>query len=113
MNAIDASLEAVSIVFLLAAMLYSMKLLQLTKDAQIIALSKPKTVFRFMAAAFAFLLLSPLLGLVSEFYRIAYLEEIQLVMIILTAFFGVMAIYTALYFYRTSPERARVQIAAK
>jgi hypothetical protein len=113
LNPLDASLEAVAIVFLLAAMLYSAKLLQLTKDAQIIALSRPKAVFRLMATAFAFLLLSPLLGLVSSFYRIVYLDEIQLVMVILTAFFGVMAIYTALYFYRTSPEKARVQIAAK
>ncbi|MGI0091200.1 MAG: hypothetical protein ACREBS_05780 [Nitrososphaerales archaeon] len=112
MNAIDASLETVSVVFLLAAMLYSAKLLQLTKDAQIVALSKPKTVFRMMALAFAFLLLSPLLGLVSDFYQIRYVAEVQLCLIILTGFFGVMAIYTALYFYRTSPERARIPIAA-
>ncbi len=109
LNAIDASLEAVSVVFFLAAMLYSTKLLQLTKDAKIIALGKPKTVFRLLAAAFAFLLLSPLFGLVSQFYPIAYISEIQLVLIILTGFSGVMAIYTALYYYRTPPERAKTE----
>ena len=104
MNAIDAALEMVAVVFLVAAMLYSMKLLQLTKDAKIVALSKPKTVFRLMAGAFATLLLSPLLGLLSDFVKpVPLINEIQLILVILTAFFSVTAIYTALYFYRTSP----------
>jgi hypothetical protein len=85
MSAIDAALEMVAVVFLLAAMAYVMKLIQLTANAEIVALSKPKTVFRYMSFAFAALLLSPLMGLV----------------------FSTVAIYTALYFYRQAPEKSR------
>lgn len=96
-------------VFLIAAMIYSARLLQLTKDAQIVALSKPKTVFRLMTLEFAFLLISPALALVSNLILpIPYTYEIQNLLVIFTAFSGVTAIYTALYFYRTSPDRVQV-----
>jgi hypothetical protein len=106
MLALDASLEVVAVVFLLAAMTYAMRLIQLTEKAEIVALSKPRTVFRFMTFAFASLLLSPLMGLVSDLYKpLPLLGEVQDVLLIFTAFFSTMAIYTALYFYRTTPEK--------
>ena len=109
MSAIDSSLEVVAIVFLLAAMTYSMKLIQLTANAQIVAISKPKTVFRLMSFAFASLLMSPLFGLVSDLWRtLPFVHEVQDILLILTAFFSTTAIYTALYFYRTPPEKTKV-----
>lgn len=106
MLAIDAALEVVAVIFLLAAFVYAMKLLQLTANAEIVALSKPRTVFRLMAFAFASLLLSPILSLWSEFYRtLPLLGEVQNILEILTALFSVMALYTALFFYRTSPSK--------
>lgn len=109
MLAIDAALQMVAVVFLLAAMVYSMRLIQLTDKAQIVALSKPRTVFRLMSFAFASLLLSPLMGLVSDLYHtLPLLGEVQDVLLILTAFFSTLAIYTSLYFYRTSPEKDQV-----
>lgn len=106
MTAIDAALEMVAIVFLLAAMVYSMKLIGLTADAEIVALSKPKTVFRFMTFAFASLLLSPIMGLISDVWRpLPLINEVKDILLILTAFFSTMAIYTALYFYRSAPEK--------
>ena len=106
MLALDASLEAVAVIFLLAAFVYSMRLLQLTADAEIVALSKPKQVFRLMAFAFASLLISPILSLWSEFYRpLPLLGEVQTILEILTALFAVTALYTALFFYRTSPRK--------
>ncbi|MFI5421762.1 MAG: hypothetical protein ACHQ1H_12405 [Nitrososphaerales archaeon] len=108
MSAIDSSLEVVAVVFLLAAMAYSMKLIQLTANAQIVAISKPKTVFRLMTFAFASLLLSPIFGLVSDLWRtLPLIHEVQDILLILTAFFSTTAIYTALYFYRTPPEKAK------
>jgi hypothetical protein len=109
MSAFDSSLEMVAIVFLLAAMAYSLKLIQLTANAQIVAISKPKTVFRLMSFAFASLLLSPLFGLVSNLWHtLPFVNEVQDILLILTAFFSTTAIYTALYFYRTPPEKAKV-----
>jgi hypothetical protein len=111
MTAIDAALEMVAVVFLLAAMIYSMKLIQLTANAEIVAISKPKTVFRLMSFAFASLLLSPLMGLVSDLWRtLPLIGEVQNFLLILTAFFSTTAIYSALYFYRTSPEKAQTSI---
>ncbi|HYB03406.1 MAG TPA: hypothetical protein VED17_03015 [Nitrososphaerales archaeon] len=108
MSAIDAALEMVAVVFLLAAMVYSMKLIQLTANAEIVALSKPKTVFRYMSFAFAALLLSPILGLISQVWRtLPLVNEARDVLLILTAFFSTVAIYTALYFYRSAPEKMR------
>ncbi len=95
-------------VFLLAAMAYSLKLIQLTANAQIVAISKPKTVFRLMSFAFASLLLSPVFGLVSDLWRaLPLVHEVQDILLILTAFFSTTAIYTALYFYRTPPDKAK------
>jgi len=106
MSAIDAALEMVAVVFLLAAMVYSMKLIGLTANAEIVALSKPKTVFRYLSFAFASLLLSPIMGLVSDIWRpLPLINEVKDVLLILTAFFSTLAIYTALYFYRSSPEK--------
>jgi hypothetical protein len=108
LSAIDSSLEVVAVVFLLAAMAYSMKLIQLTANAQIVAISKPKTVFRLMSFAFASLLMSPVFGLVSDLWRtLPLVHEVQDILLILTAFFSTTAIYTALYFYRTPPEKAK------
>jgi hypothetical protein len=107
LTAIDAALEMVAIVFLLAAMVYSMKLIQLTADAEIVALSKPKTVFRYMSFAFAALLLSPVMGLLSDVWRpLPLINEVKDILLILTAFFSTVAIYTALYFYRSAPEKS-------
>src|SRR5580704_17687240 len=107
MSAFDSSLEMVAIVFLLAAMTYSMKLIQLTANAEIVAISKPKTVFRLMSFAFASLLLSPIMGLISDIWHtLPLINEVQNVLLISTAFFSTMAIYSALYFYRTPPEKA-------
>lgn len=108
MSAIDAALEMVAIVFLLAAMVYSFKLIQLTASAEIVALSKPKTVFRYMSFAFASLLLSPLMGLISDIvHPLPLLAQVQDILLILTAFFSTVAIYTALYFYRAAPDKPR------
>ena len=108
MSAIDAALQMVAVVFLLAAMVYCMKLIGLTADAEIVALSKPKSVFRYMSFAFASLLLSPLMGLVSDLWRtLPLIQDVQDVLLILTAFFSTLAIYTALYFYRSAPEKAQ------
>jgi hypothetical protein len=108
MSAIDAALEMVAVVFLLAAMVYCMKLIQLTANAEIVALSKPKTVFRYMSFAFASLLLSPLMGLISDIvHPLPLINQVQDVLLIFTAFFSTCAIYTALYFYRNAPEKAR------
>ncbi len=108
MSAVDAALEMVAVVFLLAAMVYSMKLIQLTANAEIVALSKPKTVFRYMSFAFAALLLSPILGLISQvWHTLPLVNEARDLLLILTAFFSTVAIYTALYFYRSAPEKAR------
>ena len=108
MSAIDSSLEVVAVVFLLAAMTYSLKLIQLTGNAQIVAISKPKTVFRLMSFAFASLLLSPVFGLVSSLWHpLPLVNEVQDILLILTAFFSTTAIYTALYFYRTPPDKAK------
>ncbi|MDA4130293.1 MAG: hypothetical protein OK457_05945 [Thaumarchaeota archaeon] len=108
MSAIDSSLEVVAVVFLLAAMAYSLRLIQLTANAQIVAISKPKTVFRLMSFAFASLLLSPIFGLISDLWRtLPLVHEVQNLLLILTAFFSTTAIYTALYFYRTPPEKAK------
>jgi len=107
LTAIDAALEMVAVVFLLAAMVYAMRLIQLTANAEIVALSKPKIVFRYMAFAFTSLLLSPLLGLISEvWHTLPLINEVQDMLLILTAFFSTVAIYTALYFYRAAPEKA-------
>jgi hypothetical protein len=112
MTAIDAALQMVAVVFLLAAMVYCMKLIGLTADAEIVALSKPKSVFRYMSFAFASLLLSPLMGLVSDLWHtLPLIQDVQDVLLILTAFFSTLAIYTALYFYRSAPEKS--QSAAK
>ena len=109
MAAIDSALEMVAIVFTLAAMVYSLKLIQLTANAQIVAISKPKTVFRFMSFAFASLLLSPIFGFVSDTWKtLPLVHEVQDILLILTAFFSTTAIYTALYFYRTPPEKAKI-----
>ncbi len=98
----------VAVVFLLAAMVYSMKLIQLTANAEIVALSKPKTVFRYMSFAFASLLLSPLLGLISNIWHtLPLIGEVQDLLLILTAFFSTVAIYMALYFYRTAPQKSQ------
>jgi hypothetical protein len=108
MSAIDAALEMVAVVFLLAAMVYVMKLIQLTANAEIVALSKPKTVFRYMSFAFAALLLSPLMGLVSDIWHtLPLINEVKDVLLILTSLFSTVAIYTALYFYRQAPEKSR------
>jgi|SRR5579862_736340 len=111
MTAIDAALEMVAVVFLLAAMVYSMKLIQLTANAEIVAISKPKTVFRLLSFAFASLLLSPIFGLVSDLWRtLPLVGEVQDILLILTAFFSTTAIYYALYFYRTAPEKAQASL---
>jgi len=108
MSAIDAALDAVAVVFLLAAMVYSMRLIQLTANAEIVALSKPKTVFRYMAFAFTSLLLSPLMGLISDVWHpLPLISQVQDILLILTAFFSTVAIFTALYFYRAAPDKTR------
>ncbi len=108
MAAIDAALEMVAVVFLLAAMVYCMKLIGLTANAEIVALNKPKTVFRYMSFAFASLLLSPILGLISQVWRpLPLLNDVRDILLILTAFFSTVAIYTALYFYRAAPEKSK------
>jgi len=107
-SAIDAALQMVAVVFLLAAMTYSMKLIGLTANAEIVALSKPKLVFRYMSFAFASLMLSPILGLVSDIWRpLPLLQDVQDFLLIMTAFFSTVAIYTALYFYRSAPEKRK------
>ena len=110
MLAFDASLEMVAVVFLLAAFVYSMRLLQLTANAEIVALSRPRTVFRLMAFGFASLLMFPILSLWSEFFHaLPFLVEVQNLLVIFAALFSVSALYTALYFYRTTPEKAQTR----
>lgn len=116
MNALNSSLEMVAVVFLIASVIYLLRMVGVTKDAKILAVHNPKMVILMLTASFSSLLLSSLAGLVNGlFIAVPYLSEIQLILIILTAFFSVVAIYNGLYFYRTSPEKvlSKIQKEAK
>ncbi|MCL4518313.1 MAG: hypothetical protein M1587_03860 [Thaumarchaeota archaeon] len=108
MTAIDSALEAVATVILLGTAMSAYKMARHTGDAKIVAISSPRLVTRFMAAAFVSLFLSSLLGLVSDlFFRIPHIVAVQDLLVISTAIFGVIAVRTALYFYRSAPESLR------
>ncbi len=105
--AIDAALEAIAVVFLLAAMVYSFRLAGLAKNARILALAKPQEVFRWFIVAFVLLLLSQLLPMVNSLlFAIPYADELSHVLIIATAFAGVVGMYLALYYYRTASQKS-------
>jgi hypothetical protein len=105
-SALDSALEAVSAVFLLAAMLYAYKLSTLTKGAEIVALAKPKSFFGSILVSFASLLIMELVLLLDGlFFSIPYVEELARLLTIVTGFFAVFGLYNAVYYYRTSPRR--------
>ena len=111
---LDSAFDAVAVVFLLAAMIYAYRLLSMTRDAEIVALSRPRAVFRLILAAFILLFFSPFLSLVSEIlYPIPQLDPIQHLLIIGTALLSVVAIYTAVYFYRTPASKIQQDIKGK
>jgi hypothetical protein len=111
MNAVVPALEMVAVVFLLASVFFVVKMLDITKGAEIVAINKPKTVMRLLAATFIVLFFSSFFGLLNGlFFSVPYLAEIQQVMVILAGLFGVVAIYTAVYFYRTSPAKIQASI---
>jgi hypothetical protein len=110
-DAIIAALEMVAVVFLLASVFFVVKMLNITKGAEIVAINKPKTVMRLLAATFIVLFFSSFFGLLNGLlFAVPYLVEIQQVMVILAGLFGVVAIYTAVYFYRTSPTKIQSSI---
>jgi hypothetical protein len=112
--ALDSALEAVSAVFLLGALLYAYRLSKLTKGAEIVALAKPKSFFGSIFVAFASLLLMELMLLVNAlFFSVPYLEEVARLLIIVTAFFGVFGLYSAVYYYRTSPKKVAASLERK
>ncbi|HZW56093.1 MAG TPA: hypothetical protein VFF30_07380 [Nitrososphaerales archaeon] len=114
MTPLDAAFDAVAIVFLLATMLYAYRLVSMTKDAEIVALSQPRTVFRLILVAFIFLFFLPFLSLINEIlYPVPYLDPIQHLLVIGTAFLSVVAIYTAVYFYRTSTRKVQQDIRSR
>jgi hypothetical protein len=111
MNAIDPALEMVAVVFMVASVFFVVRMLDITKGAEIVAIHKPKTVMLLLGATFVALFFSSFFGLLNGlFFRVPYLAEIQQVMVILAGLFGVVAIYTAVYFYRTAPERIQASI---
>ncbi|MGI0079240.1 MAG: hypothetical protein ACRECH_06415 [Nitrososphaerales archaeon] len=104
--AIDTAFEAVAVVFLIATMVYSFRLAGLTRNAKILALANPQAVFRSFIVAFVLLLLSQLLPMVSSlFVSVPYADELSHVLIIATAFAGVVGMYFALYYYRTASRK--------
>jgi hypothetical protein len=112
--ALDSALEAVSVVFLLAAFLYSYRLSRLTKGAEIMALAKPRTFFSSILISFASLLAMELILLLdSLFLTIPYEEEIGRAFVIVTGFFAVFGLYNAVYYYRTSPRKVSGSIERK
>lgn len=105
--ALDAAFEAVAVVFLLAAMVYSFRLAGLARNARILALANPQAVFRWLIVAFVLLLLSQLLPLANSLLVvIPYADELGHALIIATAFAAVVGMYLALYYYRTSSRKA-------
>ncbi len=109
--ALDSALEAVSAVFLLGALLYAYRLSKLTKGAEIVALAKPKSFFSSILVSFASLLIMEMMLLLNDlFFSIPYLEEVARLLIIVTAFFGVFGLYSAVYYYRTSPRKVSASL---
>lgn len=104
--ALDTALEVISIVFLVGAFLFSYRLSRLTRGAQIVALAKPKTFFASILVSFASLLAMELVTLVNElFFTVPEMQLVSRSLIIVTALSGVFGLYTAVYYYRTSPRR--------
>lgn len=103
-----------SAVFLLAALLYGYRLSRLTKGAEIVALAKPKTFFVSILVSFASLFLMEFLLLLNNlFFSIPYVAELARLLIIVTGFSGVFGLYTAVYYYRTSPRKVSANLARK
>ncbi|MDH2900919.1 MAG: hypothetical protein PXY39_08090 [archaeon] len=112
--ALDSALEAISAVFLLAALLYAYRLSKLTKGAEIVALAKPKSFFGSILISFASLLVMELMLLLNNlFFSIPYVEELARLLIIVTAFFAVFGLYSAVYYYRTSPTKVSASLERK
>ncbi len=104
--AVDSAFEAVSAVFLLAAMIYAYRLYGLTKSAKILALSKPQSVFHWFVLAFVLLFLSQLLPMMNSLMiAIPYVDALSHLLIIATGFCGVVAMYMALYYYRKASKK--------
>ena len=104
--AFDSALEAVSVVFLLGAILYGYRLSRLTKGAEIVALARPKTFFASILISFASLFFMQLISLVNDlFIAVPYVEIISRILIIVTALSGVFGLYTAVYYYRIAPRK--------
>ncbi|MHB1908795.1 MAG: hypothetical protein ACYCQJ_07970 [Nitrososphaerales archaeon] len=102
MSPVDSAFEAVAVVFLVAALLYSYKLSILTRNAEIVALNRPKTFFAFIFISFACLLLSQVLIFINEtFETVPFAGIISRFLIIATSLSAVVGIYNALYYYRT------------
>ncbi len=111
--AIDSAFEAISTVFLLAAMVYSYRLYGLTKNAKILALANPQSVFHWFMLALVLLLLSQLLLMMNSLMlAIPYVDALSHVLIIATAFSGVVGMYMALYYYRTGSKKEVGRIPA-
>jgi hypothetical protein len=112
--AIDSALEAVSAVFLLAALLYGYRLSRLAKGAEIVALAKPKTFFGSILISFASLFLMQFILLANElFFSIPYAAELAKLLLIVTGFTAVYGLYSALYYYRTSPRKVSASLVQK
>jgi hypothetical protein len=111
--AIDTAFEAIASVFLMAAMIYSYRLYGLTKSAKILALANPRGVFHWFVVAFILLFLSQIFPMLNSLVvAIPYADGIAHLLIIATAFSGVVAMYMALYYYRTAPKREVSGISA-
>ncbi len=108
MNALDLALEAAATVILLGTVYSAFAMTRTTKNVEIVAVSKPQIVSKFLALAFSTLFLSSLLGLVSDLLvPIPHIVAVQESLVIATALCSVFAVRTALYLYRVSSDQLK------
>lgn len=108
MNALDLALEAVATVILLGTVYSAFAMTRMTKHVEIVAVSKPQIVSKFLAVAFSTLFFSSLLGLVSDLLvPIPHIVAVQELFVIATALCSVFAVRTALYLYRVSSDQLK------
>jgi hypothetical protein len=109
--ALDTALEAVSVVFLLGAFLFSYRLSRLTKGAEIVALAKPKTFFAAILVSFASLFVMELANFENDlFLSIPSFEVVSRLLIVVAALSGVFGLYSAVFYYRTSSKRVALEL---
>lgn len=109
--ALDTALEAVSVVFLLGAFLFSYRLSRLTRGAEIVALAKPKTFFAAILVSFASLFVMELLNFLNDlFLSDPTLEIVSRLLIVAAALSGVFGLYSAVFYYRTSSKKVAVAL---